>query len=303
MPLIKGKSKKAFEHNLKAEMEAGKPQGQALAIAYSMKRKAQHKAKGGEVYQRTSEFITGGGGEPGGFSRGVHATTAEPGVSQAGKYQRAKFGARASKGIDGSNAGAEMYDMIKQNQSKKAHKAVLEEIRSMRPKSEAGEYAHGGVVQEHLEHDPEHEDIMHYGEPESVREKAKHEQAKKHAHGGEIHIDIDSHNVESEEELEDENEEESMAHGGDIVSRIMSKKYSKGGVVANEGDAIASHQADQHAREYDYLVEEGGMESTQHDFGEELGDAREDHDRHDIVSRIMHSLAKKNKMPKGYPGL
>lgn len=48
MPLIKRRSKKAFEHNLKAEMHAGKPQDQALAIAYSVKRRAK-KAKGGEV--------------------------------------------------------------------------------------------------------------------------------------------------------------------------------------------------------------------------------------------------------------
>jgi hypothetical protein len=48
MPLEKGKSEKAFTHNIKAEMHAGKPQNQALAIAYSMKRKAK-KASGGTV--------------------------------------------------------------------------------------------------------------------------------------------------------------------------------------------------------------------------------------------------------------
>lgn len=35
MPLIKGKSNAAFQHNIKAEMAAGKPQKQAVAIAYS----------------------------------------------------------------------------------------------------------------------------------------------------------------------------------------------------------------------------------------------------------------------------
>ncbi len=35
MPLSKGKSKKAFAGNVKTEMAAGKPQKQALAIAYS----------------------------------------------------------------------------------------------------------------------------------------------------------------------------------------------------------------------------------------------------------------------------
>jgi hypothetical protein len=50
MPLIKGKSEKAFKHNIEAEMHAGKPQNQSLAIAYSMKSKAQHKAEGGEMH-------------------------------------------------------------------------------------------------------------------------------------------------------------------------------------------------------------------------------------------------------------
>ena len=49
MPLMHGKSAKAFGHNVSAEMHAGKPQKQALAIAYSVKRKAQKKAKGGMI--------------------------------------------------------------------------------------------------------------------------------------------------------------------------------------------------------------------------------------------------------------
>lgn len=46
MPLMKGKSKAAFSHNVAAEMHAGKPQDQALAIAYAQKRKM---AMGGDV--------------------------------------------------------------------------------------------------------------------------------------------------------------------------------------------------------------------------------------------------------------
>lgn len=49
MPLEHGKSKAAFSHNIAAEIHAGKPQKQAVAIAYSEKRKAQHKAEGGEI--------------------------------------------------------------------------------------------------------------------------------------------------------------------------------------------------------------------------------------------------------------
>ena len=41
MPLMKSKSKKAFTKNIKAEVKAGKKVAQAVAIAYSVKRKAK----------------------------------------------------------------------------------------------------------------------------------------------------------------------------------------------------------------------------------------------------------------------
>jgi hypothetical protein len=47
MPLIKSKSKEAFSKNIKAEISAGKPQKQAVAIAYAMKKSA--KKDGGKV--------------------------------------------------------------------------------------------------------------------------------------------------------------------------------------------------------------------------------------------------------------
>ena len=45
MPLAKSKSEKALKENIKAEVKAGKPVKQAVAIAYSVKREAQKKAK------------------------------------------------------------------------------------------------------------------------------------------------------------------------------------------------------------------------------------------------------------------
>lgn len=47
MPLVKGRSRRAFEENVETEEEAGKPRDQALAIAYSIRRR--HKAAGGMV--------------------------------------------------------------------------------------------------------------------------------------------------------------------------------------------------------------------------------------------------------------
>lgn len=44
MPLVKSTSKEAFRKNVKAEIKAGKPQKQAVAIAYSVKRETAKKA-------------------------------------------------------------------------------------------------------------------------------------------------------------------------------------------------------------------------------------------------------------------
>lgn len=49
MPLIKGKSEKAFKENIRTEVKAGKPVKQAVAIAYDVQRRAQGKKTGGNV--------------------------------------------------------------------------------------------------------------------------------------------------------------------------------------------------------------------------------------------------------------
>jgi len=46
MPLVSGKkarTKKGFSENIRREMEANKPQKQAIAIAYSQARKSKNK--------------------------------------------------------------------------------------------------------------------------------------------------------------------------------------------------------------------------------------------------------------------
>ena len=44
MPLVKSASQSAFRKNVKAELAAGKPQKQAVAIAYSAQREAAKKS-------------------------------------------------------------------------------------------------------------------------------------------------------------------------------------------------------------------------------------------------------------------
>lgn len=45
MPLKKSASKKAFKSNIRTEVKAGRPVKQAVAIAYSVQRKAKSKKK------------------------------------------------------------------------------------------------------------------------------------------------------------------------------------------------------------------------------------------------------------------
>lgn len=45
MPLVKSASKKARSENIRREIEAGKPIKQAVAIGYSVQRKAKEKRK------------------------------------------------------------------------------------------------------------------------------------------------------------------------------------------------------------------------------------------------------------------
>ena len=65
MPLIKSKSPNAFKENIKAEIAAGKPQKQAVAIAYDVQRRAK-KADGGGLYANINakrQRIAEGSGE------------------------------------------------------------------------------------------------------------------------------------------------------------------------------------------------------------------------------------------------
>lgn len=55
MPLLKSKLKKAFAENVKKEMESGKPQKQAVAIAHSIKRDADQKKSEGGVIEALDE--------------------------------------------------------------------------------------------------------------------------------------------------------------------------------------------------------------------------------------------------------
>lgn len=84
----------------------------------------------------------------------------------------------------------------------------------------------------------------------------------------------------------------------DMVGRIMKQRehhYSHGGRVANDTPITADFEKNQ----FDDLVKDDDLEEheTGANSGDELGDEAEDHDRHDVVSRIMKSRRKKDRLP------
>lgn len=90
-------------------------------------------------------------------------------------------------------------------------------------------------------------------------------------------------------------------HDEDMVDRIMKKRcMSEGGMVANGGEDDLDRMADGMPNEFDDLALRDDLEFsyTGENSGDSLGDAQEDDDRHDIVSRVMRSRAKKDRMPR-----
>lgn len=84
----------------------------------------------------------------------------------------------------------------------------------------------------------------------------------------------------------------------DMIGHLMNKRakmMSEGGKVANADEIEAGFMPN----EFDDLHLRDDLESsyTGANSGDELGDAQEDHDRADIIAKIMASRRKKDRMP------
>lgn len=165
-------------------------------------------------------------------------------------------------------------------------------------KCHGGEMAHGGDVEmDMVEENPQ--PVM--SPMAKGMKKAFH--APGYAEGGEVEEEMKS----GHEPMPCEKcghvakhavENQGMGEEEDMIGRIMKKRqmFSKGGQVANEDEPMA----DSEPAEYDDLVKEDGLEfhETGENSGDEIGDDEEDEDRKDVVSRIMKSRKKKDKMPR-----
>lgn len=244
----------------------------SMHLAYAMRKKARKMAKGGKV--KRDENV-----------KGVHQTSYEdPGQSMAGMYARA-----AKEGAPGKEK------LIAH--AKKEHETILKELREMKKPmlyAKGGAacadcangvcMAHGGKV-EIKEHPAEVIDV----EPSVIEGMKKRLKAGKEYKGKREPVkDIMDDSVHYKPKKK-------MAYGGDVVDRAM-QKYSQGGKVANK----TTMAADMKPNQFDDLVLDDDLdfEYTGENSGDHLGNAREDHDRKDIVARIMKSRAKKDRMPR-----
>ncbi len=102
------------------------------------------------------------------------------------------------------------------------------------------------------------------------------------------------------EEYEEREPEEESHEDDDLVGRILKKRMSKGGMVANEDHGpMDDRLAGFDQNEFDDLSLRDDLEfhDTGANSGDEIGDKQEDEDRRDIVSRIMKSRSMKDRMP------
>ena len=131
MPLIHRKTPSAFKKNIEIEMEHGKPQKQAVAIAYHVKRDAEHRkmADGGCV----------GAHCKGCSSENCYAAGGEVGVHESIKdYQPGESGGTSVAGWNHRSGDKERMETAKYG-----HKKNLEDLKHM-PKPKL--YAAGGMT-------------------------------------------------------------------------------------------------------------------------------------------------------------
>ena len=277
MPLMHGKSEKAFKENVRTEMHHGRPQKQALAIAYAVKRKAQKKAHGGYMsHHERDEAERFRELEPeakkAGYSTsGVHF--GQEAVNRAIEHVEGRIKKGGLKMAEGGMCAAHGAYACKEcyadgGDVKGVHKSEWEgDDKHWAGRSEAGEHVRDASGLE--AHEPEfHERLMH-------KAKSKHHEVL-----GEMRSMKKPH---------------LYAHG-DLIEKVMKKHgYSHGGRVANEEHWTADFEPN----EFNVLPHEDDLEFSY--TGESAGDYDADHheqeEDHDLISRIMRKRKQHNPRP------
>jgi hypothetical protein len=268
MPLKQGKSEKAFQQNIKTEMHAGKPQKQALAIAYSVKRK--NMAKGGGLYANIhakQERIKHGSGEHMRKPGSEGAPTAEA-FKESAKTAKMNLGGSMKVTRKHMAHGGQMHESeMAASKIGHPHSEVAKHAKGgmhhcahggpMHCK--AGCYAEGGMLEHAVgkEADGEHKGATHH-KTEKDASEIGHPQSNldKHAKGGMHQMHHVKHatggHVEDEEEHPEHEEKmpADMRHyihemqDGDEMDQSDMDKLARGGSVMSGHNAMMRHGMD-----------------------------------------------------------
>jgi hypothetical protein len=287
MPLIKSKSKKAFSKNVEAEMSAGKPQPQALAIAYSVKRKAPKKMAEGGVISAKSEKRP--------MPDDRHDDAAMVSRNSGDKAPAKGDNARQ----DNISSQSKSVKRIQPMKHPKMAASPIIKARRMDEMDQAQDESRPNIEQEH--HDSEEID------DQSIR------QAQDLSHQEHPMDDMDQFNHVADDDV--------IEHAASIASAIMAKrrKFAEGGSVGevNGADSIYSDDSDQadlsrNAEEdanmedrssFDALRKENYSESEglrQLDYDDANLKGQEADDDHDqsIVSAIRRKMKSKSPITR-----
>lgn len=276
MPLEHGKSQKAFVHNLKAEMEHGKPQKQALAIAYAIKRKAKKYAHGGKINHHDEPHS----------DRGHH-------VYEAKEIEESMF----QHGHRMDEQSLEHMHDKKEHHIEKAKKLTKQSIKKerMRKKNFPKHFAEGGFIEDNYQ--PEcFEDCEEPSHPHNQASGYVGHQANQVKHNHSAMMEDDK--MFNQHGKSDEGAGDMNSVSPRVMKIIMGRAqgFSKGGQVAND-----THQFEEdfeEPNEFDDLVlRDSDMEDadyTEKNSGDDLGNPGEDRRRKDRVMRAMMKSKKQH---------
>lgn len=268
----------------------------SMAMAYGMKKRAK-KCHGGEM-------AAGGGVEPSGYYETEdrkESSEQSKDDMETKRYMQSQANKPKHQGVhEAFTKGTSVANQAGGATEKYLHKQKHSELQQMNKKKDMGmgypkHFARGGMMTgsgyqsdcvDGCE-DPAHIHEEASGFVDHMGDDKKHNGMAMH----EDDMDFNQHGDMDEGAG-------GMDEMSPIVKRIMMgrmKGFSQGGKVANsdmpEADFMPNEFDDLHLRD-DLEQHDTGANS-----GDEMGDEQEDHDRKDIVSRIMKSRKKKDRMP------
>lgn len=324
MPLKHGKSQKAFVSNIKAEMHAGKPQPQALAIAYSVKRKAAKKkmAEGGPVSAKAEkrpmpeerdngsmDIAQNKGDKPAKQDNWLD----QPTVKQAQqperpgklpiKHPKIMKGGTFTTKLRDQEDDLEMHDAPASPMEQPAKEYDEEGPDRQGPKVAALEMkkmAQGGVAME-MGKGPEEDEVEHPEGLESDNDMKgppeKEFMAGHFAEGGMLHDEIEEEHHDSiASAIMARKDREKAMHGADSDSDIE-HNLAEGGQVDLEENSMEQPN-DYYSRNkaalkenYDSDLEDVAQPMYSNEHGHELSDE----DAHDMISSIRRKIAQKRQ--------